>query len=145
MGNLAKRKRSKPAPVAKIAEEAGRAYVGAAESALATATPAEARKLGVLFAGYADGLHAKVLDRNAAARLLISWGKNHDRGRCAYFGLIETTNKILTRALSLSPSEHREELLRLATRGLQDEIERGCPVVTWPEDSVFPIHEPRVN
>jgi hypothetical protein len=131
-----------------ISAEAGREYRDIAETALATATPDELKQLILLFAGYADGLSAKVFDRNAAARQLLSWGKNHDRARRAYFGTIETTNKIIARALGLSTlanCEQREELLKLAASGLENQVAIGCPEVTWPDESIFPVNDRKAN
>ena len=133
-----------------LSAEAGRRkYRDIAESALATATPDELRQLVLLFAGYADGLAAKVFDRNECCRQLLQWGKTHDRGRAAYFGAIRITHTILARALGLSPTgnslEQREELLKLALSGLATNVDAGCPEVTWPDESQFPIREERPN
>jgi hypothetical protein len=144
-----KKQRAKKTPPqeVKIAQEAGREYRDISDAALAAATPAELPELVRLFASYADGLHAKVIDRNASARLLISWGKNHDRARCAYFKTIEITGRILERALGPdgSNAELREELLQLASAGLQTQIAAGCPQVSWPDDALFPSTERKPN
>ena len=128
--------------------ESGREYRDAAEVALATAAPGELRDLVLLFASHADGLAAKVFDRNAAARLLLGWGKGHDRGRQAYFQAIKITHEVLRRALTLpliSDFEQREELLKLAANSLARQVAIGCADVTWPDESLFPIKEPRAN
>jgi hypothetical protein len=145
-----KKQRAKKTPPqeVKIAQEAGREYREIAEVALATATPDEVRQLVLLIAGFADGLAAKVWNRNQAARQLLEWGKGHDQARLAYFGLIEVTSRMLARFASLSPwddVEHRDEILKLAAAALDEAVCRGCPPVEWPDESIFPIREPLVN
>jgi hypothetical protein len=146
------RRKTKPSP-AKIAlaipAEAGREYRDIAETALKTATPDELRQLVLLFSGYADGLSAKVFDRNECCRQLLAWGKIHDRARLAYFKVIEITNVMLGRALGLALNannlEQREELMKLAASGLEKQVAVGCPEVTWPDESVFPLKDQRPN
>jgi hypothetical protein len=145
------RRKTKPATItapAMPAEGVG-GYRDVAEAMIASATPEELRRLTMLMASHADGLISKVFDRNAAARQLLAWGKNHDRARLSYFKFIEITNTIVARALGLSAEGNnivqREELLRLAASGLARQVAAGCPEVTWPDEAVFPLNERKAN
>jgi hypothetical protein len=98
----------------------------------------------LLYAETADGVAAKVFDRNAAARTLLTWCKIQDRGRLSYFEFIQSVHKSIARARELSPIlnfDHREALLNVVASELTKTVAAGCPAVDLPDESIFPVRE----
>jgi hypothetical protein len=123
-----------------ISAEAGREYRDIAETAMATATADELRQLVLLFATYADGLQAQIVERNGLITRLIELGHNVDQLRRAHYQVITTASKMLGRALSLShltDCDLREDYLKASRDGLDEQASIGFPNIDWPDKSTY--------
>jgi hypothetical protein len=130
-----------------IAAATGREYRDIAESTLATATPDELKQLVLLFVTYADGLQHQIQDRNLLISRLIDLGRDLEQVRRANSKVFNTTAKMLGRALSpsdLTDRDLREDYLKAASAGLDEQARIGFAPIDWPDKSTYASSE-RMN